>query len=213
MNTTRVLVLFAHPALEKSRVHRKLVERVRGLAGVTFHDLYEAYPDFDVDVKREQELLLAHEAVVLQHPFYWYGTPALVKQWEDLVLEHGWAYGTGGTALHGKRLVSAITTGGGEAAYAAAGLSRFTIRQLLAPIEQTARLCGMDYPPPFVVHGTHRLDAEGIERAADEYERFVAALRDDRLDFDAARELPRLNADLGRVLRPEPPSSGDGHAR
>jgi glutathione-regulated potassium-efflux system ancillary protein KefG len=209
----RVLVLFAHPALEKSRVHRKLVERVRGLAGVTFHDLYEAYPDFDVDVKREQELLLAHDAVVLQHPFYWYGTPALVKQWEDLVLEHGWAYGTGGEALRGKRLVSAITTGGGEAAYAETGHNRFTIRQLLAPIEQTARLCGMDYPPPFVVHGTHRLDAEGIARAADEYARFVAALRDDRLDFDAARDLPRLNADLGRVIRPESPSSGDGHAR
>jgi glutathione-regulated potassium-efflux system ancillary protein KefG len=209
----RVLVLFAHPALEKSRVHRRLVERVRGLAGATLHDLYEAYPDFDVDVKREQALLVAHDVVVLQHPFYWYGTPALVKQWEDLVLEHGWAYGTGGTALRGKRLVSAITTGGGEAAYTEGGHNRFTIRQLLAPIEQTARLCGMDYPPPFVVHGTHRLDAEGIERAADEYGRFVAALRDDRLDFDAARGLPRLNADPGRVLRPAPPSSGDGHAR
>jgi len=209
----RVLVLFAHPALERSRVNRRLAERVRGLEGVTFHDLYEAYPDFDVDVGREQALLLAHDVLVLQHPFYWYGTPALVKQWEDLVLEHGWAYGTSGTALRGKRLLSAITTGGSETAYAEAGHNRFTIRQLLAPIEQTARLCGMDYPPPFVVHGTHRLDADGIERAADEYGRFVAALRDDRVDFDAARELPRVNADLGRILRPEPVASEDGHAR
>ena len=209
----RVLLLFAHPALEKSRVNRRLVERARGVPGVTFHDLYEAYPDFDVDVKREQALLLAHDTVVLQHPFYWYQAPALVKQWEDLVLEHGWAYGTGGTALRGKCLVSVITTGGGEAAYRAEGHNRFTVRQLLAPIEQTARLCGMDYPPPFVVHGTHRLDAEGIERAADEYGRFVAALRDDRVDFDAAQALPRLNADLDRVLRPGPVSSGDGHAR
>jgi glutathione-regulated potassium-efflux system ancillary protein KefG len=209
----RVLVLFAHPALERSRVNRRLAERVRGLEGVTFHDLYEAYPDFDVDVGREQALLIAHDVLVLQHPFYWYGTPALVKQWEDLVLEHGWAYGTSGTALRGKRLLSAITTGGSETAYTEAGHNRFTVRQLLAPIEQTARLCGMDYPPPFVVHGTHRLDAEGIERAADEYGRFVAALRDDRVDFDAARGLPRVNADLGRVLRPEPVASEDGHAR
>src|SRR5512139_1443397 len=117
----RVLVLFAHPALEKSRVHRRLVERARASDGVTFHDLYEAYPDFDVDVKREQALLLAHDAVVLQHPFYWYSTPALVKQWEDLVLEHGWAYGSRGTMLRGKRMLSAITTGGGEAAYRAQG--------------------------------------------------------------------------------------------
>ena len=75
------------------------------------------------------------------------------------------------------------------------------IRQLLAPIEQTARLCGMDYPPPFVVHGTHRLDADGVERAADEYARLLAALRDDRVDFEAARGRTRLNEDLGRVLR------------
>ena len=33
---------------------------------MTFNDLYEAYPDFDVDVKREQELLAAHEIVVFQ---------------------------------------------------------------------------------------------------------------------------------------------------
>ncbi|HEX9189993.1 MAG TPA: NAD(P)H-dependent oxidoreductase [Vicinamibacteria bacterium] len=209
----RVLVLFAHPALEKSRVHRRLVERARAVPGLTFHDLYEAYPDFDVDVKVEQALLLAHDAVVLQHPFYWYSTPALVKQWEDLVLEHGWAYGTGGTALRGKRLVSAVTTGGGEAAYRAEGLNRLTVRALLAPIEQTARLCGMDYPPPFVVHGTHRLDASGIARAAEEYGLFLAALRDDRVDFEGTRELPRINADLARVLRPEPAASGGDDAR
>ena len=102
---TPILVLFAHPAFERSRVHRRLVDAVAELPGITFHDLYEAYPDFDVDVRREQKLLLEHDLVVLQHPFFWYSTPPLVKQWEDLVLEHGWAYGTGGNALHGKRLL------------------------------------------------------------------------------------------------------------
>ncbi len=92
-----ILILFAHPALEKSRVNRHLVAGVRDLPGVTFHDLYEAYPDFNILVPHEQELLEAHDVVVLQHPFYWYSTPALVKEWEDLVLQHGWAYGTGGT--------------------------------------------------------------------------------------------------------------------
>lgn len=210
---SRVLVLFAHPAFERSRVHRRLVARARELSGVTVHDLYEAYPDFDVDVRREQELLVAHGAIVLQHPFYWYSAPALVKQWEDLVLEHGWAYGAGGDALAGKRLLSAVSTGGGEAAYCAAGLNRYTMRQLLAPLEQTARLCGLDYPPPYVVHGTHRLEPPEIERAADEYGRFLAALRDDRIDFAAARDLPRLNADLEGILRPEGAPAGARDAR
>ena len=196
-----ILVLFAHPALEKSRVNRRLLHHVRDLPGVTVHDLYEAYPDFDVDVKAEQARLLGHDVIVVQHPFYWYSTPALVKQWEDLVLEHGWAYGTGGTALRGKKWLSAITTGGREVAYQRDGLNRFTIRELLAPLEQTARLCGMDFLPPFVVHGTHRLEAAEIEQAAAEYRHALEALRDERIDLDAARGFPRLNAQLAGLIR------------
>ncbi len=66
---THVLILFAHPALEKSRVHSRLIRAVPSLPRLTFHDLYEAYPTFDVDVRHEQELLLAHDLIVLQHPF------------------------------------------------------------------------------------------------------------------------------------------------
>jgi glutathione-regulated potassium-efflux system ancillary protein KefG len=198
---TPILVLFAHPAFERSRVHRRLVDAVAELPGITFHDLYEAYPDFDVDVRREQKLLLEHDLVVLQHPFFWYSTPPLVKQWEDLVLEHGWAYGTGGNALHGKRLLSAISTGGPERAYREGGYNRFTIRQLLAPLEQTARLCGMEYLPPFVVFGTHRLGEEQIRGAAVEYRRLLDALRDDRVDLERARQHDCLPLDLAAVLR------------
>lgn len=197
----RVLVLFAHPAFERSRVNRQLAAAVRHLPGVTFHDLYEAYPDFDVDVAHEQRLLLGHDVLVLQHPFYWYSTPALVKQWEDLVLEHGWAYGSGGTALHGKRWVSAMTTGGREQAYGPDGLNRYTIRQLLAPLEQTARLCGMTFLPPFLVQGTHRLDAAAIGEAAAEYRAVVEALRDDRFEIDAILDRPRLTAALATTSR------------
>ena len=53
----------------------------------------------DIDVDREQQLLVEHDAIVMQHPFFWYGTPAMSKEWEDLVLEHGWAHGGGGEAL------------------------------------------------------------------------------------------------------------------
>jgi glutathione-regulated potassium-efflux system ancillary protein KefG len=208
-----ILILFAHPALEKSRVNRPLAAAVRGLPGVTFHDLYEAYPDFDVDVRREQELLTAHDLVVVQHPFYWYSTPALVKQWEDLVLEHGWAYGREGKALHGKYWLSAITTGGPEAAYQSAHSNRFTIRELLAPLEQTARLCGMPFLPPFVVHGTHRLQPAEIDLACADYRRTIEGLRDSRIDLDAARQFPRLNSNLDAILR-TPGSKGiTGDAR
>lgn len=174
----KVLVLLAHPALFRSRVNRRLADVARATPGVTLHDLYEAYPDFDIDVRHEQALLAAHEAVVFQHPFYWYSTPAILKEWQDLVLEFNWAYGPEGTALRGKRFLSAITTGGPERAYQPEGFNRFTIRQLLAPVEQTSRLCGMSWRDPFVVHGTHRLEDAEIARAALAYREALESLRD-----------------------------------
>ena len=173
----RILILFAHPALEKSRVNRRLAAAVESLPGVTFHDLYEAYPDFDIDIRREQALLEAHDLLVLQHPFFWYSVPPFLKQWIDLVLEHGWAYGSEGTALGGKRVLSAISTGGGEEAYRAGGHNRFTMRELLAPIEQTFVLCGMEYLPPFVAHGAHGMTAEQIDLRR-RYRRMIEALRE-----------------------------------
>jgi len=200
MTDPAVLVLLAHPAFRRSRVNRALADAVRDLPGVTLHDLYEAYPELDVDVRREQALLEAHRTVVFQHPFYWYSTPAILKEWQDVVLEHGWAYGRTGTALQGKTLLSALSTGGGEESYRPEGSNRFTIRQLLAPLEQTAHLCGMDYLPPFVVHGTHRLTTAEIDRHAADYRRALQGLRDGRLDLEALRDRPRMNADLDAVI-------------
>ncbi|HVE79241.1 MAG TPA: NAD(P)H-dependent oxidoreductase [Gemmatimonadaceae bacterium] len=195
----RILVLFAHPALEKSRVHRRLVRALPPLAGLTFHDLYEAYPAFDIDVEREQRLVVDHDGIIFQHPFYWYSTPAILKQWEDLVLEHGWAYGSRGTALRGKWFLNVVTAGGGAAAYQAEGLNGHTVRELLAPVEQTARLCGMRYLPPYVIHGTHRLDADGIDHEAAGYAALLRRLHDDRLDLDAVARYATLNDALARV--------------
>lgn len=196
----RILILFAHPALEKSRVNQVMAKQIRDLDGITFNDLYEAYPEFDIDVGREQELLESHDIVVLHHPFFWYSTPAILKQWQDLVLEHGWAYGRTGTALRGKKVLSVITTGGREVAYQEDGYNRFTMRQLLAPIEQTARLCGMDYLPPFVVHGTHGMTEAEMDSHARDYRRTLEALRDGRLDLEAANRQARLNAALDSII-------------
>lgn len=202
MPKRRILILFAHPALEKSRVNRVLVEAVRNLSGVYFHDLYEAYPDFHIDVKHEQSLLVEHDLYILHHPLFWYSTPAILKEWQDLVLEHGWAYGTNGNALRGKLMMSTLTTGGRESAYQPNGYNRFTIRQFLVPIEQTAYLCGIDYLPPFIAHGTHQMIPEEIKRHASDYRRVVEALRDDLVDLDAARHLGRINSGLNKIIKP-----------
>jgi glutathione-regulated potassium-efflux system ancillary protein KefG len=199
----RVLVVFAHPVLERSRVNRRLVHELAGIDGVFVHDLYEVYPTLDIDVRREQQLLLDHDVVVFQHPFYWYSAPAIVKEWQDLVLEHGWAYGKGGHKLKGKITLNAITTGGPESSYAKGGYNRFTIRELLAPFDQTAHLCGMRYLAPFVVHAALRItsDTELTPQKAT-YRALVEALRDDRIDLDRAAAAENLAVDLPTVLAP-----------
>jgi glutathione-regulated potassium-efflux system ancillary protein KefG len=126
--------------------------------------------------------------------------PALLKEWEDLVLEHGWAYGKDGNALRGKKLISAVTTGGNESSYQKEGFMKRTMSEILVPVAQTARICGMDYFPPFVVHGTHQIKEDGIAGHAEEYQRIITALRDGRVDFDEARKLQRLNSALDQII-------------
>lgn len=177
----KVLIIFAHPALEKSKAHAAMIRHVRQLPGITFHDLYQLYPDFDIDIKKEQALLLAHDIIIWQHPFYWYSAPPLMKQWLDLVLEHGWAYGNGGNMLKGKLIFNAISCGGSKKVYAREGRNRFTIPELLYPFDQTAHLCRMTYLPPFVVDGTLKISKDDIEVFAIQYKELLQLIINDKL--------------------------------
>ena len=196
----KILVLLAHPSLDRSEVNRPMSDAVKGLDGITLVDLYGEYPDFQIDIDREQAQLLAHDVIVFQHPLYWYSTPAILKEWQDLVLEHGFAYGTGGTALHGKIFFNALTAGGLEAAYRAEGYNHFTIRELLHPIEQTAMLCGMTYLPPFTLFGSRTAVEEGrVGQHVTDWARLLQAVRDDRIDIAGAQQLPQLNSALSQA--------------
>jgi len=165
----KVLIIFAHPRFEGSANNSLLVKLVPEIPEITFHDLYELYPDFNIDVEREKKLLDDHQIIIWQHPFYWYSAPPLLKQWIDLVLEFGWAYGPGGNALEGKILFHCITLGGQRSAYSKEGYNRFTLKELLAPFHQTAYLCKMKWLPPFAVHGTHRISDEEKIHVASQY--------------------------------------------
>jgi glutathione-regulated potassium-efflux system ancillary protein KefG len=196
-----ILILFAHPALQKSRVNRKLIRYVRDIDEVTIHDLYEAYPDFHIQVDYEQKLLINNDIIVFHHPIFWFNIPALLKEWLDLVLEHGWAYGKEGKALRGKKLLSVISTGGRESFYRKEGYNRHTIDEFLNPIKQTAYVCGMDYLPPFVVHGTHMMTEQEIENHGEDYRKIITALRDGKIDLKRARMVPRLNSDTISIIK------------
>ena len=189
----RILILFSHPLFEKSNANQALVANIPDSDLITFHDLYEEYPDFDIDVKREQELLSEHNIIIWHHPMYWYSCPPLMKQWIDMVLEHGWAYGRRGLALKDKLIFQVITTGGNKENYCETGRDRYTIPDLLEPFNQTAKVCHMEYLPPYVVHGTHNMSDEDYEKNGKIYGYFLEYLSENDVDVDAIMKYHYMN--------------------
>jgi glutathione-regulated potassium-efflux system ancillary protein KefG len=198
----RILVLLAHPSIERSEVNQPMGNAIKDLENVTLVDLYAEYFNFQIDIDVEQQRLLTHDVIIFQYPLYWYSTPAILKEWQDLVLEYGFAYGSEGKALHGKIFLNAVTAGGKEAAYRAEGYNHFTIRELLHPIEQTAALCGMVYLPPFALFGARTAVEEGrVHQHIKDWTRLLVALRDDLIDINAAQKLPKLNINLDKIFK------------
>ncbi len=190
----KILIIFAHPAFETSRVNRLLIQGLDTMAGITFHDLYQAYPEMDIDKHYEQNLMEQHDTIVFHHPFFWYSVPALLKEWQDLVLAHGWAYGAKGNALMGKLFFNVISTGGLRRFYSTKSrYTHYTVRQLLVPIEQTMSMCKMTFLPPFVIHGTHSITRGDIMAHKHQYDTYLALFRDEMIDLEKLLRCDYLN--------------------
>jgi glutathione-regulated potassium-efflux system ancillary protein KefF len=175
MSLPNILVLYAHPAAHLSRVNSRMVHAARGVPNVTVHDLYGTYPDFDVDVPREQALMAGADLVVFQHPVQWFGMPSLMKEWIDTVLEHGWAFGQGGTALRGKDYLLVVTSGGPEVSSRPDGSPDDASAAFLPPFQQTAELCGMRWNAPLVFHGARHADNDAVDAHVEKYRQHLAA--------------------------------------
>ena len=65
----KILILFAHLRFEQSRCNSVLVRSIPDDPNITFHDLYEIYPDFNIDIDHEKQLLLKHDIIHLAPSF------------------------------------------------------------------------------------------------------------------------------------------------
>lgn len=152
----RILILQAHTTPQRSRIHRHLARAVSGLPRVRTHDLYANYPDFDIDAVSERGLLTTTDLLVLQHPIQWYGAPALLKEWFDVVLTEGWVHGPDGRALQGKDCWLVAWASGMHDA------SQEDTRRIadifVPPIQHMAQSCGLRWLPPLILPGDHHID-------------------------------------------------------
>ena len=165
----KVLVIYVHPYPQDSVANAEMIQRISSLEHVTVHDLYGEYPNFFIDIVREQTLVNEHDIIVFQHPLYMYSCPALMKEWLDVVLGQGFAYGQSGDALMGKYWRSVITTGGAKTAFTSSGYNRYSLDEILQPFELTAALCRMEWLPPLVLYWARSVGKEEREIHCENY--------------------------------------------
>lgn len=109
----KTLVIYGHPYYQDSHANKAIMAELSStMPEVEIVNLMELYPDFKIDVEKEQKRLRNADTIVFQYPFWWYGSPSIMHRYVEDIFTHGFAYGSQGTALHGKNLLLSFTVGG-----------------------------------------------------------------------------------------------------
>lgn len=148
----KTLLIVSHPDIIESHSQQYFLSSIKGREDVTVHILESLYPDGKIDVKKEQELLKQHDRILFQFPFYWYSSPPLLKHWQDVVLEEGFAYGDNGNKLNGKEFGLIVMIGVPEREYQAGGKELFSFNELTKPYQAIANKTGMHYLRPLPIY-------------------------------------------------------------
>lgn len=178
----KTLVIISHPDISESSTQQYFLNSTPENEGITTHHLETAYPDGKIDVVKEQELLQKHDRILFQFPFYWYSSPALLKQWQDEVLTDGFAYGKRGKSLVGKEFGLILAIGISESEYQAGGNELFSINELTKPYQAMAYKTGMTYLKPLPVFQFAYMNEDRKIDLLIEYQQMLTREKDDSLD-------------------------------
>lgn len=181
---SNVLVISGHPDLERSYTNTAIINAVENqLSNLEVRKLDQLYPDFNIDVTKEQAALINADIIVLQFPFYWYSVPALLKKWIDDVFSYDFAYGAKGDKLKGKEFILSFTVGGPASSYSPLGYNHFPISDLIKPLQQTAYLAGLNFHDPIYTHqmvyipGVYNELEDVVARANDQATRLINLIK------------------------------------
>ncbi len=171
----KTLVIVGHPNIEKSVINKRWIEELEKYPDrFTIHNISRAYPDGKIDILKEQKLIEAHDALILQYPLYWFNCPPFLKQWLDDVFTYGWAYGSKGNEMKGKKIALAISAGIEKDEFQEDGKWGVTIEQLILPFKTTALYTKSDFKGHFVLYDSHNAPhSAALEKRTEEYIRFA----------------------------------------
>lgn len=175
------LIILGHPDFENSLANKTIIAEIEGSGlDIEIRNLSKLYPDFNIDAKAEQKVLMKHSTIVFQYPVYWYNMPAILKNWFDVVFEYQFAYGTKGDKLKNKNFLPSFTVGAPEEEYRTLGAHHFRVHEFCKNMEQTAYYAQMRYFDPIYFHGTSLAAGytkeDIINKARDHAQRLIKSL-------------------------------------
>lgn len=172
----KILINLIHPNLEQSRVNKFLIQKIQAEENMTINNLYSKYPDFKIDRKKEQELVLEHDVIVFQFPMHWFGAPTLLKEWFTSVFERNFAFGEN-YKFEGKQFTIAVSTGSAKEVYSPTGNNKYTVEEYLRPFEGTANFVKMQYEAPFITNNSFAISDEELENTTINYLKHIKSLK------------------------------------
>lgn len=139
MNHAKTLMILAHPKIEESIGNKIISELTSKEDKVEIRHLNKLYPDFNINIKDEQQALLNADVIIFQYPLYWYSVPAILKEWIDQVFEYGFAFGKN-SRLTNKNIIVSVTIGSPETQY-----PPNIIDKILYPFKGLVSYCDLTY--------------------------------------------------------------------
>ena len=193
MKKNKILILFAHPLYEKSRVNQILNQYIPDSEYITFHDLYEEYPEFEINIRKEQQLIREHDIIVWQHPMYWYSCPAMLKQWMDMVLHFRREKDLNFDELKGKAVFQVMSIGDQSQTFISQTPDTTPIMDYLLPFKRTVEYSNMLYLPPFLVRISKMNSIQDIHKKGEFYRYTLEAMISNFVSTAEMRNFPTMN--------------------
>lgn len=175
----KTLIILAHPNLANSRINKVLVQSIENEPSITVRDLYQLYPDFKIDTQKELEFLKTHDKLIYQFPLYNYGSPALLKEYQDAIFIAASSsdIATISLEIFANKVFGIFTSAGGpKEAYKTEGRYKKDIDDILVPFYLGAEYVKMKHKPAFCTYNVSQITDEEIKLATQDYKNAIKNL-------------------------------------
>ena len=157
----KILIINAHTYFKDSTANKEILEQLKAkLPQAEIIQLNTLYPDHKINVKAEQQRLEKADVIVLQFPMFWFNYPSLMQLYLEEVFAHGWAYGSTGHALKGKKLIISVTTGDNFEDKVE------NVEKFYVNLKHTASFTGMEYSGIVLSVGYSYINGEEAKKKA-----------------------------------------------